>query len=340
MLRIFFSSEDLARTRVAPAADPVWELVLSLHLLQGRSRDPVMAGWRRNVSGGLRRENTLARLRLLFALNPPRGYFPDFLTPSQSVHGLDAGLDAVRSTPVAALERDLTLLAAENPLSLPGSASALARGDSEVLGHLTESMRTYRETAIEPYWGRVQAAVEADRIRRARALLDGGVEGLLASLRPASRWDAGVLEVPDYPADRELHLDGRGLFLVPSFFCARTPVTLLDPELAPVLVYPVDRLGGLAPAPGEGAGLVPAGGRGESGLEALAALLGRTRASVLVAVGDGCSTGEVARRLHISAAAASQHATVLRNAGLLVSHRDRNTVLHSLTPLGRALLDG
>jgi DNA-binding transcriptional ArsR family regulator len=56
-------------------------------------------------------------------------------------------------------------------------------------------------------------------------------------------------------------------------------------------------------------------------------------------VNDGCSTGEVARRLHISAAAASQHTTVLRNAGLLVSRRDRNSVLHTLTPLGRAMLD-
>ena len=60
---------------------------------------------------------------------------------------------------------------------------------------------------------------------------------------------------------------------------------------------------------------------------------------MLVASDDGCTTGEVARRLNISAAAASQHTTVLRNAGLLVSQRDRNTVLHTLTPLGRAMLD-
>ncbi|MEN3611496.1 ArsR/SmtB family transcription factor [Plantactinospora sp. ZYX-F-223] len=339
MLRIVFSSEDIARTRVAPAADQVWELVLSLHLLQGRSRDPMMAGWRRGVFGGLRRDTAPGQLRLLLALNPPRGYFPDFLTPYHSMYGLAAGLDAVRSTPVNALERDLNVLAGESPLPLPSTASALARGEVEVLEHLTDSMRIYQATAIEPYWDRIQAAVEADRARRARALLDGGTEGLLASLRPAMRWDSGVLEVPDYPADRELHLDGRGLLLVPSFFCARMPVTLLDPELPPVLVYPVDRLGGLTPAPGEGAGPAPAAG-GEESRVALAALIGKTRARVLEVVGDGCSTGEVARRLNISAAAASQHTTVLRNAGLLVSHRDRNTVLHSLTPLGRAMLTG
>ncbi|MGK5738433.1 ArsR/SmtB family transcription factor [Micromonospora sp. URMC 103] len=330
MLKIYFSGEDILRTRVAPAADPVWELILSLHLLQGRSREPMMATWRRTVARGLRQESTSDQLRLLFALNPPRGYFPDFLTPYASLGGFEAGLDAVRSTPTPLLHHDLTVLASESPL--PASASALARGEPEVLRHLTDSMQRYGSVAINPYWGRIQAAVEADRTRRARALLDGGVEGLLTSLRPAMRWASGVLEVHDYPDSRELHLDGRGLLLVPSFFCARTPVALLNPALPPVLVYPVDRLGGLFPSSGEGGGPAP-------GREALAALLGRTRAAVLEVSDEGCTTGEVARRLNISAAAASQHTAVLRNAGLLVSHRDRNTVLHTLTPLGRAMLD-
>ncbi|WBC14084.1 winged helix-turn-helix domain-containing protein [Micromonospora sp. WMMA1998] len=331
MLKIIFSSEDILRTRVAPAADPLWELVLSVHLLQGRGRDPLMTTWRRTVAHGLRSDTGAERYRLLLALNPPRGYFPDFLTPSASRDGFEAGLEAVRGTPADMLRRDLTLLASENPL--PPSATALARGEPDMLHHLTEAMARYQSLAVTPYWTRVQAAVEADRARRARAMLDGGAEGLLASLRPSMRWGDGVLEVLDYPDTRELHLDGRGLLLVPSFFCSRTPVALVDPTLPPVLVYPVDRLGGLTP----GGGAARDGGAGQS--EALAALLGRTRASVLQAADEGCTTGEMARRLHISAAAASQHTTVLRNAGLLVSHRDRNTVLHTLTPLGRAVLE-
>ncbi|MFC7544794.1 ArsR/SmtB family transcription factor [Plantactinospora sp. GCM10030261] len=344
MLRIHFSSEDVGRTRVAATADPLWELVLSLHLLQARDADPAMAGWRRAVTAGLRRDRAAARFRLLLALNPPRGYFPDFLTPQETRQGLEAGLDALRSTPVTRLRRDLAVLAAENPL--PTSTAALARGEPEALRDLTDLMEHYRAVAVTPYWPRVQAAVDADRARRARALLDGGTEALLAGLRPAMRWHAGLLEVPNYPADRELHLDGRGLLLVPSFFCSRAPVALLDPTLPPVLVYPVDRLGGLLPGGAPGGGMTaaaggndPTGGSDAGGREALAALLGRTRASVLAVVDGGCSTGEVARRLRISPAAASQHTSVLRNAGLLVSHRDRNTVLHTLTPLGRAMLD-
>lgn len=324
MLRIVFSSEDIARTRVAPAADPVWELVLSLHVLQRRTRDPVLAGWRGDVHGGLRRDASASQLRLLCALSPPRGYFPDFLTPYDSLQGFEAGMDAIRSTPIRRMREDLTLLAGDNVL--PSAVTALARGEPEELGHLTDAMERYQRMAIGPYWPRVQAAVEADRARRARSLLDGGAEGLLSSLRPGMRWESGVLEVLDYPTNRELQLDGRGLLLVPSFFCARTPVALLDPTLPQVLVYPVDRLAGLPSG---------VGGRG-----ALAALLGRTRAAVLEVIGDGSSTGELARRLDISPAAASQHATVLRNAGLLTSRRDRNTVLHTLTPLGHAMRDG
>ncbi|MEU1744622.1 ArsR/SmtB family transcription factor [Micromonospora arida] len=329
MLKIHFSGEDILRTRVAPAADPVWELVLSLHVLRGRTRDPLTANWRRSVARDLRQDSGSEQLRLLFALNPPRGYFPDFLTPYASVEGFEAGMDALRSTPVELLQRDLSVLAAEN--QLPSSAAALGRGEVSALHHLAESMEQYRLLAISPYWSRIQAAVAADRARRARALLDGGVEGLLTSLRPALRWESGVLEVRSYPHSRELHLDGRGLLLVPSFFCAATPVALLDPALPPVLVYPVDRLGALVSADASAAS--------GAARESLSALLGRTRAAVLQASDEGCTTGEVARQLNISPAAASQHATVLRNAGLLVSHRERNSVLHTLTPLGRAMLD-
>ena len=57
--------------------------------------------------------------------------------------------------------------------------------------------------------------VDADRSVRARALLDGGTDGLPAGLGPCMRWRCPVLEV-DYSEDRELHLRGRGPTLVPD----------------------------------------------------------------------------------------------------------------------------
>ena len=70
----------------------------------------------------------------------------------------------------------------------------------------------------------------------------------------------------------------------------------------------------------------------------LSALLGRTRAAVLVAVTYGATNSEIARAVSMSAANASHHTTVLRDAGLIASHRHANTVLHTLTPLGASLL--
>lgn len=72
----------------------------------------------------------------------------------------------------------------------------------------------------------------------------------------------------------------------------------------------------------------------------LGPLLGRTRAAVLAGVRDPATTTALAERVGVSLAAASQHATVLRNAGLVHTTRIGIAVLHSLTPLGRALLDG
>jgi len=323
MLKIFFTGDDLARTRVVPAPDPLWEIVLSLHVLQTRKAGEDYSVWRQAVSADLHRPDVVDTVRFLLALNPARGYFPDFLTPLAGAQGLDVGLDAIASTPAALLRRDIDILADQSPLPTP--VRSLAGGGAAEMTHLSEALRSYFEVALAPHWSNVETAVEADRARRFRAIVEGGTEGLLESLRPAMRWRAGELEV-DYPFEQQMHLDGRGLVLVPSYFCWRYPVTLLDPRLPPVLVYPADRS--------------IAATAHSADRRALGALLGHTRAAVLDAIGDGCSTTDLARRVGVSPAAASQHATVLRNAGLVARQRDRNTVLHTLTALGRAVLSG
>lgn len=118
------------------------------------------------------------------------------------------------------------------------------------------------------------------------------------------------------------------MLLVPSVFCWRTPITLVDPALPPVLTYPVAR----SASWWEGQEGSPSRER------PLASLLGRGRAAVLRMVESGCTTTELARRMGVSAALASEHARIMREAGLLASVRDRNTVVHALTPLGVDLL--
>jgi DNA-binding transcriptional ArsR family regulator len=163
---------------------------------------------------------------------------------------------------------------------------------------------------------------QADRAYRARTLLDGGVHGLLSSLRPLMQWRPPVLEV-QYPVHRDLHLDGRGLRLGPSYFCRSLPVALADPDLPPTLVYPVHH--------DDGWRHQPAG-------SALTALLGATRYAVLAAIGHGASTTELAGRLGVAPSSVSRHTSALRQAGILTTHRHGPSVLHTITPVGAALL--
>ncbi|MET9292470.1 winged helix-turn-helix domain-containing protein [Streptomyces sp. NPDC003077] len=319
MLRVHFSGPDLARVRIAARPDVLWETVLSFHRLRDRRSDATLSNWRNETRARLNGET-----RVLAPLVPTRGYFPDFLTPGEGLLGLGEALEAVRATPAERVHAEVSRLPAVRPL--PSWVQALRDGEAAPLGRLSTALRNYYEAAVAPYWPHLRARIEADRAARGRALLDGGADSLLASLPPTMRWRPPVLEV-DYPADRDLHLGGRGLLLLPSFFCRGMPVTFQDPDLTPVLVYPVERTPArpaTAPAPSH----------------SLGRLVGRTRSAILQGIGGGCTTSELARRVDVSLASASQHATVLRDAGLLFTLRHGSAVLHTLTPLGAALLRG
>jgi DNA-binding transcriptional ArsR family regulator len=183
-------------------------------------------------------------------------------------------------------------------------------------------LRHLHSVLVEPHAEVVRESVNADRARRALDRVDDRVHGLLADLRPHARWDGSVLEV-DSPRDRDLVLDGRGLRLVPSYF-GRLPGTLADPDLPPMLMYPIsdaDRWTGAAP-------------------DGLDDLLGPTRRAVLECARTGADTTELARRVGKSPASVSRHTGVLRGAGLLRTTRHGARTLHSLTTLGEALVTG
>ncbi|MGP4097945.1 ArsR/SmtB family transcription factor [Nonomuraea sp. KM90] len=326
MLRIYFTSDDIARTRIAAGADPLWELVLSLQMLRPQRGDLLFTAWRQEACKAVRHAKLGKARGLLLTLTPNVGYFPDFLNPIEAIHGLDHGIEALRTTPIPMLKRDVGRLAATR--RLPDSAWRLAAGEPAVIADLTEAMRTCYDLIVMPYRRSIDAALEKDRRIRTSALATGGVEGMLAGLRPMMTWSAGELRIPGH-RHQELHLRGRGLLLIPSYFCVSGPLTMFDPDLPPVLIYPVVR----------GPDTLPS--RTSMVSAALGALIGSTRAAVLDAIGmrEGMSTTALARHLSISPASASEHTTVLRQSGLISSHRDFNRTLHRLTGLGRALLD-
>lgn len=324
-LRIHFTGTDLVRTRLADGADPLWEIVASLQMLRARYGGEPFTSWRRRVRDDLHRHNEAGPVRhLLFPLTPDAEYVPDFLTPPEGLLGLDAGVEAVLATPRQRLGRELRRI--RLPRRTPPAIRRLAAGDRGTIAELGRALRAYFATALAPYWERLTAAVDVDRAERGLCQRTGGTEALLRGFSPMMRWRPPVLTVA-YPVDAELDLRGRGLLLIPSYFCWHRPVTLADPSLPPTLVYPLHTRGDLLDGPPQMACA-----------QALDRLLGATRARILLASSHGATTTELARRTGISSTTASQHTAVLRDAGLITSHRHGNSMVHMLSGLGADLL--
>lgn len=326
--RIHFTPQDIARTRVAETPMPLLELDCAARTFQDRTRPAQLDSWRRRA-----RELLTPEARLALSLIPGVGFSPSFLAPPDTGDPEEL-LEQVRSTPRATVRWEMAKLAESQPI--PSWARSLA-DDAELLSRVSDGIRDLYDALLGPHWSRVADVFRADRAIRLRQLTAGGIERVLAEANPRwMRWKPPVLEV-EMPngIEWDLFLQGRGVLLVPSLFRRRTLVEEDGP--AEVIVsYPVDPgqpLSGLtvvAPAP-------PAG----PARSAVASLLGQTRAAVLgvIAGQPGCSTSELAALAGIAPASASEHATVLRNAGLIRTSRHRNAVLHSATDLGIALLN-
>src|SRR5262245_10341965 len=129
MLRIHLTPEDLTRIRIASAADPLWEIVLSLHVLHGRYGEVAFGAWRRSARAG-----GLVSWHRLLTLTPPWGYTVDFLTPTGGPSELSLELEKVLCTPRRSLGRQVAQFAAGK--RLPSWVRSLAEGELDVLRDL------------------------------------------------------------------------------------------------------------------------------------------------------------------------------------------------------------
>ena len=327
-MRIELTLQDLVRTRLAAAADPMGELAASLQVLQRRDggRNAASAAfnrWRHRVWQGLPDSASV-----LMWLCRPDAPIPEFLLPAAGRYDLESGLAAVLRADPVSLKAGLR--AAPPERDLPAWAAALADGDTAGLPRLVQAMQEYHDHALAPGWDVVCAQVDADLGMRTQVLLHGGIDALLTGLRPKVRWTAPVLETDD-GMSATLPSEGTGVLLVPTYFSVCPALVPPSPGGTPRLHYPCVRHAAQPAGFDRGARRTPD--------NALADLLGPTRAAALAVLALGCSTSELAARLGVTPSAVSKHTTVLRRAGLIITHRERNTVLHSLTPLGSALLD-
>jgi biotin operon repressor len=321
-LRLQLSVDGLARTRLAHS--PLWETVFSLRVLGDPAAAPLHGPWvlsARSRLDGVDYEP-------LLALWSTCGAAPDFLTPLPlpGRGRIDEELDRVRATPAEQVRRDLALTYGD---TLPPCFEALFRKPTAGLERLVALLHAYWERALADHWPRLRLVLEGDVVYRTRALAQGGALALFDDLHERVGWESGdvVIGSGEAEADHRVDVDDGGLLLLPSAFVWPMVATIFRPPATPALVYPSRGIGTLWQV-GQA-----------SGTGALAALIGRTRAGLLAMLDAPLSTSELAQRAGLSVGGVSRHLAVLREAGLVDSHRRGHAIVHEPTALGRSLLD-
>ena len=313
LMTVRCTRDDLLLTRFGEAPAPLAEVAAGL--LEMRRRAP-SARW---VPRARRAFPATARplLDLVTALPSPT-----FLDPP--VPDLDEGLEIVRATPrlVLATQVSATWRGTGRP---PSWLRALADGEAEAMDTVVRALRDFYTACIAPQWPRIVTTFRADVADRIPVLATGGLAEVFGSLHETLAWRDDSLERSWRSG--ECSLGGRGLQLLPSALWTGPPLFAGHPEEAGgnALIYAA-RAQVTAPGPGRS--------------RDLSGILGRTRAAVLNALRTPRSTAELAECVGTSAPSASEHATALRASGLVQTVRSGRSVHHSLTPLGRSLLNG
>jgi DNA-binding transcriptional ArsR family regulator len=316
MIEWTFKPEDVARIRFA--FSPLWEAVSSLIVLRAPAAHALHTPW---IRATLPKAVELD-LSELFALVPVRGPTADFLDPppTSPVSEFDAELKTVRRTPPERVVAEL----AEVPGLSQAVARRIRRDPAAAIARLADTLQAYWDLALAEHWPRIQALLEADVLWRARRLTLGGAAALFEDLHETITWHGSRLTAADRH-DYSGTLSGAGLLLVPAVMPWPNVRKLIEPY-QPTLVYPVRGIltlweTGTPPAP-----------------DALAALIGHTRAALLTILAQPASTTHLAHRLSLTPGAVSQHLTVLHDCGLVARSRAGRSVLYRRTRNGDVLV--
>jgi DNA-binding transcriptional ArsR family regulator len=310
-----FTPDDVARIRFG--FSPLFELVMSLIVLRAPGSHALHLPWVRAT----RPLATGLDLSELFALVPVHGATADFLAPppTSPLPDFTEELEAVRATPPDRVAVELAEVA-----GLPGPVAERIRGDpGAAISRLADTLRAYWDIALAGHWPRIAALLEADVLWRARRIAVGGAAALFGDLHETIAWQDGRLTAAD-PWHYSGSLSGEGLLLVPSVMTWPGVRKMIEPY-QPMLAYPARGIGTLWET---GAPASP---------HALAALIGATRAAMLTALAEPCSTTALARRLSVTPGAVSQHLSVLLEAGMVARSRVGRLVLYRRTRSGDML---
>ncbi|HLV36384.1 MAG TPA: winged helix-turn-helix domain-containing protein [Spirillospora sp.] len=320
-IKIHVTPKDLLETRFA--YNPLIELSISYRILGKPEWHHLYPKWVDNA------QRALHGIKLPFmeaTIRPDVGYIPDFLTPTPTVVQLSLEHEIQR---MLANPDDLVRKNIQRLIEMGGESDLLQfflTHPQEALLCLADELRLYWRRALEPYWSSLTAVLEGDVIYHARQMALYGPEQMFNGLETRElQYRDGVIELAKNGCEAEFRLAGDGIQLVPSIFTVCGVHWQIEPEWQPMIIYMARGIGNWRPDSIE---------RNES----LELAIGEGRARVLQTLLTPSNTSEVARRLKISAGAASQHLGRLQQAGLVEPHRSGRRVYYRLTNRGAQLL--
>jgi hypothetical protein len=312
-------SQDLGTIRFARS--PAWETLLAVRLLvdpRGRSHHKA---WYATARAAAARDD----LAPLLAVNPLRGWVPDFLSPPPRVPAplLGAQLAEIRATPAAHVAADLQRCHRTVTGQAREIVAAMLTDPGAARDLLAAGVERAWDALIAPFWTGIESLLDADVAYRSRQLADRGLRPMLEGIDPRITWrEDGVHLADNFPGT--VDLAGRGLLLMPSAFGWPNVLAISSEPWQPTIAYPARGIAGLWDKP-----LPPPG--------ALVRLLGKTRATMLAALDRPASTTALAQRHGLSPAGASRHLIAMRDAGLVSGTRHGHEVRYARTRLGAEL---
>ncbi|NMO50529.1 helix-turn-helix transcriptional regulator [Actinoplanes sp. TBRC 11911] len=323
MLRVDVNADDLLHTRFA--LSPVFELNSLLRRLEAGNSP----GWAAAHLDRLRPRFELLRrdtaLDAVLALKVPESG-ANFVAPPPrtAAQTFDDDLAAIRATPAADARAEIDFYLGRRP-TLPERVRRILT-DRAAVTLLAEAIEAAWTELLADDWPRVRTVCERDVVHRTDRLSRSGWASALAGLAPQVRWNNSGIELPGFIGrDGTVSPGGAGVLFIPSVFIWPDVAAHLDDPTPKTVIYPARGAATFFSTP---EALVP---------DALAALIGRSRARLLLALATPATTTQLGHGLDLPLGTISDHLSVLRRAALVRRTRVGRGVRYERTPLGESL---
>lgn len=258
----------------------------------------------------------LDRLRPLIQ---PGRYRPDFLDPPSTGQRdtIEDGLRALADTPREQVMAELCDALGTTRPDLLSAPESFQRQCAAAIQHVWRAI-------LAAEWPALKLVVDSDLLHRGAVLTQGGVVQLLDGLHENVHLHQDTVEV-QHAMDIDVDCR-RGPLLVPTVFITDRVQCVTADHWPPTIYYPATGAWWLwdpPPAP-----------------SAIGPLLGTRRAQILASLVVPRTTAGVAETVKTAPSTASEHLTVLRDAGLVARRRHGRQVVHTRTHLGDSLIEG